>query len=138
MRVTPILPPPLITKTKACNWFMNYTKVQSWLKDKPFFSQVSSQPDQLLFLNCSKTTCANAAEGMKFLLTTANNPSLNANIARTLESTEKRKLFTDQSFTAHPGKVKLTVSYVNTTSAHFGLSVFHILKTNITVIWEGK
>lgn len=102
---------------------MNYTKVQSWLKNKPFFSRVSSQPDQLLFLNCPKITCANAAEGMKFLLTNANNVSLNANIARTLESTKKRKLFTDQSFTAHPR----TLSYVNTTFAHFGLSVFHIL-----------
>lgn len=87
---------------------MNCTKVESWLKDKPFFSRVSSQPDQLLFLNCSKSTCANAAEGTKFLLTNANNVSLNANIASTLESTKKRKLFTDQSFTAHPCKVKHT------------------------------
>lgn len=107
MRVTPILPPALIPKIKACNCFMNYTKVQSWLKDKPFFNQVSSQPNQLLFLNCSKTPCAKAAKGMKFL-TIANNLSLNANIARTLESTEQRKLFTDQSFTAHPGEIKHT------------------------------
>lgn len=120
------------TKNKSMQ-LMNYTKLQIWLQDKLFFSWVSSQPDQLLFQNCSKTTCANAAEGMKFLQTNANNLSLNANIATMLEITKKRKLFTDQSFTAHPDKVKHTKLY-----AHFGLSVFHILKKNITVIWEGK